>query len=242
MDSPVALITGASRGLGRSLALAFAKRGYAIALNYRENKNEAGKTADAIRKAGVHVLVLPADVRSSADVNAMVTQISVEWGRIDVLVNNAGHTRDRTLIKMSDDEWRDVIASNLDGSFFCTRAVLPLMRKQGGGSILNIASYLALRGAKGAANYAAAKAALVSLTQSTAIEEGANKIRANVLLPGFHPTDINRAYWEKNEAQIRAQHLLPMLHDRDEMARFAVSVAELSSVTGQTFAFESRIL
>lgn len=242
MNSPVVLITGASRGLGAALALAFAKKKYRVGINYHQNNVEARKTADQVSSAGGQPLLLPGNVAKSNDANECVKKISTEWGRLDVLVNNAGLVKNRTISKMTDEEWRDVMAVNLDGPFYLTRAAIPAMRKQGGGSILNIASYVAPRGVKGAANYAAAKAGLVTLTKNTAIEEGANNIRANAFMPGFHVTDMNRDVWEKFESDIRGQHLLKQLPERDDMAAFAVTIAELKSVSGQVFAFESRLL
>jgi NAD(P)-dependent dehydrogenase (short-subunit alcohol dehydrogenase family) len=159
---------------------------------------------------------------------------------VDVLVNNAGITANRTIAKMSDDEWKSVLNTTLDGPFFCTRAVLPLMREQKDGVIINIGSYVA-SGVRGAANYAAAKAGVAALTKTTAIEEGRFNIRANVVLPGFHVTDMNREVYEKLGAEIMKQHLLGRLSDEVEMAEFVVGIAKLSSVTGQVFAFESRV-
>lgn len=241
-DTPTALITGAARGLGRSLALAFARKGYAVGINYHRSESEAAKTNDEIRQAGGRALILKADVRVSSDVEAMVAAAAKEWGRIDALVNNAGIARDNTLAKMSDEEWRDVLAVILDGSFFCTRAILPRMRSQKHGSIINIGSYAAARGVRGAANYAAAKAGLVALTKCTALEEGPHNIRANAVLPGYHVTDMNRRIWEKHEEKIRAQHLLRDMPDREAMADWVVALSELKTVTGQVFPFESRLL
>jgi 3-oxoacyl-[acyl-carrier protein] reductase len=242
MPSPVALITGAGRGLGKSLAVAFSKRGYAVAIHCHTSLAAADETVRQIKSTGGSALLVPADIRQSDLVQEMVNRVVSEWGRVDVTVNNAGTVRNRTIAKMSNEEWHEVLASNLDGTFFVTRAVLPIMRKQKSGSILNIASYVAARGVHGAANYAAAKAGIVAFTKSAAIEEGPHNIRVNALLPGFHVTDINKDVWEKNEAAIRAQHLLSSMPDREEMAQFAVNVAELTGVTGQVLAFESRIL
>ncbi|MCG3204794.1 MAG: 3-oxoacyl-[acyl-carrier-protein] reductase FabG [Elusimicrobia bacterium] len=241
-QASVALITGASRGLGRALALAFAKKGFSIGLNYRANDVAAQTVAREIEKMGVKTLLLKADVSSSKEVNAMFYQLANDWGRLDVLVNNAGNVRNRTIVKMTDEEWRDVMAVNLDGPFYCTRAAIPFMRKQKEGCIINIASYIAARGARGAANYAAAKAGLINFTKTTAIEEGAHHIRANAVLPGFHVTDLNRDVWDKIEKDIRSQHLLPQMPDKNEMAEFVTQVAGLKTVSGQVFAFESRLL
>jgi NAD(P)-dependent dehydrogenase (short-subunit alcohol dehydrogenase family) len=227
--------------LGRTLAIAFAKAGYSIALNYAKSETQAQEAAHEIRNLGVEVITLRADVSSPEQVNKMFDDVKLRWGRVDVLVNNAGITHNRTIAKMTDAEWREVMNVVLDGSFFCTRAALPMMREQKGGVIINIGSYVAADGVRGAANYAAAKAGLVALTKTTAIEEGRNNIRANVVMPGFHITDMNREVYEKLGADIMKQHLLGRLPDQIEMANFVVSIAKLSSVTGQVFAFESRV-
>lgn len=236
------LITGASRGLGRAMATAFAGNGYAVGINYAENDAEAKQTAERVQKAGAPALLLKANVRASGDVTSMMEKVSAEWGRLDVLVNNAGAVRNKTIFKMSDDDWWHVLSVNLDGAFYCTRSALPLMRAQKDGTILNVTSYLAGRGARGAANYSAAKAGLIALTKSTALEEGRYNIRANALLPGYHVTDMNRDVWDRYQKEILEDHLLGRLPDKEEMARFVVELAKLKSVTGQVFAFESRIL
>jgi len=186
IENPVVLITGASRGLGRAIAVSFAKKNYAVGINFNTHENEAVKTAALVDEAGGKSLLLKADVRSSKEVEAMVRMVSVEWGRIDVLVNNAGNSHDNLITKMSDEDWTDTLAVNLNGPFYCTRSVLPVMQKAKTGSIVNITSYLAKKAVRGAANYAAAKAAVISLTQSTALEVGSFNIRVNAVMPGFH--------------------------------------------------------
>ncbi len=241
-SSKVALVTGASGGLGRALAVAFSKAGYRVALHYFKNNSEALKTKELIDKTGGQAHLFKADIRKSGEVNAFIKDVASTYSRIDVLVNNAGSVRNQLISKMSDEEWREAFASNLDGAFYATRAVIPVMRAQKGGAIINMASYSATKGIRGAANYSAAKAGLVTFTKNTAIEEGAFGIRANAVMPGFHVTDINKDVWGKYEADIRKQHLLPDMPDRDEMAKFVVSVANLNTVTGQVFAFESRLV
>jgi 3-oxoacyl-[acyl-carrier protein] reductase len=241
LDRPVALVTGSSRGLGRVTAAAFAKAGYAVAVHYHSRADEAKETAALVEAAGAPSLILKADVRSSSQVDAMMKRLGEAWGRLDVLFTNAGLVRNRTIARMSDDEWTDAVSGNLDSTFYCVRAALPLLRSHKG-MVLTMSSSAALRGARGAANYAAAKAGVIAFTKSLAQEEAGAGVRANVIVPGFHVTDINREYFEKFQAKIMEQHLLGKLPDREELARFIVGIANLKSVTAQVFNFESRII
>ena len=240
VNKPTVLITGAGRGLGKQMALAFAKKGYLVGIHYFKSATDAQQTYEEILHNQGEAKLFTADVGDSIQVNAMFKEISSNWGRLDVLVNNAGITRDRTLFKMSDEEWRDVMRVNLDGSFYCVRAALPLMRNQKSGSIINIISYVAPRGVRGGGNYAVSKAGLTTLTKNVAIEEGSNGIRANAIMPGFHLTDMNKTLWERYEKIIRDQHMLAEMPRREELGEFVVSIAELKTVSGQVFSFESR--
>lgn len=242
ISNPVLLLTGANRGLGRVMAEAFAKKGYAIGINYLKGEDAARETSDSLKKHGIPTRLLKADVRSSKAVDGMVKDVVSEWGRIDVLINNAGIARNSILHKMSDEDWQDVLDVHLTGAFYCCRAVLPVMRKNKVGSILNMSSYLAKRPAVGVANYAAAKSALISLTQSLALEVGSHGIRVNAILPGFHVTDMNADVWEKHKEAIQKQHILGAMPCREDMAEFVYMVAHLKTVTGQIFPFESRLL
>jgi len=242
MPLPVALITGSNRGLGKAFALTFAKKGYAVALHYNKEAEKAKETAGLIKKQNGSCEIFKADIRSSKEANAMVESVFKKWKRIDVLINNAGLTRDKRLAQMSDEEWQDVLDTNLTGAFYCTRAVLAPMMSAKTGSIVNMVSYLSARPTLGAANYAAAKAGLASLTKSTALEGGSFNIRANAIMPGFHVTDMNRAVWERFGEQIKKQHLLSEMAGKEELAEFVFTLANLKTVTGQIFAFESRLI
>ncbi|OVE75729.1 hypothetical protein BVX98_07090 [bacterium F11] len=242
LTNPVLLITGGSRGLGRAMAFAFAKKGYAVAINYEKEDSAAREVEKLMKEEGNPLKLIRADVRCSDQTNRMLNEIQSDWGRLDVLINNAGISKDRSIMKMSDKEWEDVIDVNLNGTFRCTRAVIPLMRKEKKGSIINILSYLAKKPGYGAANYAASKAGILSLTQSAALELARYGIRVNGVFPGFHVTDMNRNVWEKNEESIREQHLLPTLPTKEGLGEFVYHLAHLETVTGQVFPFESRLI
>lgn len=240
-SQPVVLITGAARGLGRALAQAFGSHHFSVGINYSKSEKEARETEDLVKKAGGQPFLFKADVTDSQQVNAMIKSVVDKWGRLDVLINNAGGVRNQLISKMTDAEWNEVIAVNLNSVFFTTRAALPFMRDKKGGSIVNVASYAAHWGIRGAANYSAAKAGVIAFTKNTAIEEGSFNIRANVIVPGFHVTDMNSDAWQKYEEKIRGQHLLKDMPKKEEMADFVVKISGLSTVTGQVFSFESRL-
>jgi len=184
-DKPVSLITGARRGIGRVIALRLAADG-PVALNDIEpGKDELETVADEIRTAGGEVLVVTGDVTNSEDVDAVVKQVVADLGRLDVLVNNAGITRDGLLIRMSDDQWRSVIEVNLTGAFLCSRAAAKVMLRQRSGRIINMASVVGVMGNAGQANYSASKAGLIGLTKSMARELASRGITVNAIAPGF---------------------------------------------------------
>lgn len=239
--APVALVTGASRGIGKALAESFSRHGYRLALNFNRSAREAEATAERIRGSGGEALTLKADVRDTSQVRSMVESVVAQWGRIDVLVNNAGVARDRTLLKMSDEEWNEVIRVNLTGAFHCLRECARLMSLQKEGSILNLGSMAGVRGVFGAANYAASKAGLIALTKSAAREFGRFNVRVNAILPGFHVTGMNGAFWETRKEEILSEHVLGRLTDLSELTEFSVVVAGLRSVSGQVFCFDSRL-
>ena len=223
------------------MAVAFGRDGHNVFLNFEKNREAAAAAADEVRAAGGGVDVFRADVSKRDEARGLIEAAVRRWGRLDVLVNNAGICRDRTILKMSEEEWRRVIDVNLSGAFWALQAAAKVMAAQKDGAILNVASILAVRGAVGGANYAAAKAGLVALTKSAARELGRFDVRVNAFLPGFHPTDMNRAFTPEHVEKIKDEYVLGRLPDRDELGRFVVHLAGLKSVSGQAFAFESRV-
>lgn len=186
----VALVTGGSRGIGRHIALKLAESGLKVAVNYRGNQQAALETEEAIRQTGAECLVVGADVADISQSQSLIQRVMEHWGRLDVLVNNAGIARDTLLLRMKDDDWNDVIATDLTGVFACTRAAIKPMMKQRFGRIVNIASVAGLLGNAGQANYAAAKAGVIGFTRSVAREMASRNITANVVAPGIIETEL----------------------------------------------------
>jgi len=232
------LITGASGGIGGALARGFAAAKHRLALHCHKGREKLLALAP---KLDTGAFVLSADLSNPLEAQRMVEEAAERIGGLDVLINNAATVRDRTILKMTPEEWREVIDVDLNGAFFCLQAAARIMAVRKTGMILNVSSIAALRGAPGAANYAAAKAGLIALTKTAAKELGRFNVRVNALLPGFHPTAMSRSLWEKKKDEIVAEHALGRLVDPAELARFVVTLCEQQSVSGQVFSFESRV-
>jgi len=192
MTGQTAIVTGASRGIGRCVALALAEAGAEVVVNYARSAEAAEAVVAEILAAGGQAYALKADVAEEDAVEAMVKNVLERSGRIDVLINNAGITRDGLLMRMKTDDWQAVINLNLTGVFLCTRAVTRTMLKQKSGRIINITSVVGLMGNAGQANYAAAKAGVVGLTRSAAKEMASRGITVNAVAPGFIATDMTK--------------------------------------------------
>lgn len=186
----MALITGAARGIGRAIALKFAEEGASIAFCDLAMDEVAMKTKSELEALGVKVLAVASDVSSFEGAQGVVDQVMAEFGRIDVLVNNAGITRDNLLVRMTEKEWDDVLRVNLKSAFNYCHATVPVMMRQRGGSIINISSVVGLHGNAGQCNYSASKAGMVALSMSIAKEMGSRGIRANAVAPGFIMTEM----------------------------------------------------
>jgi 3-oxoacyl-[acyl-carrier protein] reductase len=201
LDGKVSLVTGASRGIGRATAVALAAEGAHVVLGARD----APRLAEAVRDVesrGGHAEAVALDVADRGSVEAAVERVLAGHGRIDHLVNNAGVARDNLLLRMKDEEWQQVLATNLTGVFLCTQAVLKPMLKQRSGRIVSITSVVGLGGNAGQANYAASKAGIVGFTRSVAREVAARGITANAIAPGFIETDMTAAMTEKARAAV----------------------------------------
>ena len=197
LSGKVAFVTGASRGIGRATALRLAQDGAKVALNFASNVSKAEEVKREIEAAGSEAMLMQGDVSKLDVVTELVGKTVDAWGRLDILVNNAGIARDNLLLKMSEDDFDKVIATNLKGVFNCTKAVTKIMMKQRGGRIVNMSSVVALRGNVSQANYAAAKAGIIGLTKSAARELASRGVTVNAVAPGFIDTDMTAALSEK---------------------------------------------
>lgn len=191
-DKKVALVTGGSRGIGRACALELGKAGYDVVINYAGNAEAAAKTVEDIKALSVNAEAYKFDVSNKEEVDNAIAEIIEKFGRIDVLVNNAGITRDDLFIRMNEDKWTAVINTNLNSAYYVSKPVVKLMMKQRSGSIVSTTSVVGLYGNPGQANYSAAKAGLVGFTKSLAKELGVRGIRVNAVAPGFIATDMTK--------------------------------------------------
>ncbi|WP_114994728.1 3-oxoacyl-[acyl-carrier-protein] reductase [Synechococcus sp. UW179A] len=192
LDGQIALVTGASRGIGRAVALALAEAGAEVVVNYSSSPDAAEVVVSEIKDSGGEAYALQANVADEEAVNGLIKTVIERSGRVDVLVNNAGITRDGLLMRMKTEDWQAVINLNLSGVFLCTRAVTRPMLKQKSGRIINITSVVGLMGNAGQSNYAAAKAGVVGFTRSTAKEMASRGITVNAVAPGFIATDMTK--------------------------------------------------
>lgn len=192
LDGQIALVTGASRGIGRAVALALAEAGAAVVVNYSSSPDAADAVVSEIQESGGQAYALQANVADEEAVNGLIKTVIERSGKIDILVNNAGITRDGLLMRMKTEDWQAVINLNLSGVFLCTRAVTRPMLKQKSGRIINITSVVGLMGNAGQSNYAAAKAGVVGFTKSTAKEMASRGITVNAVAPGFIATDMTK--------------------------------------------------
>ncbi len=235
LGGKVAMVTGASRGIGRAVAVTLAGLGAHIIVNYAGHVEGAEETATLVRDLGVRTLVLQADVADQVQVDTMMQQALQEFGRIDILVNNAGITRDNLLPRMREQDWDAVLNTNLKGAYHCTKAALRPMLKARWGRIINISSVVGLSGNAGQSNYAAAKAGLIGFTKALAKEFGTRNISVNAVAPGYIATDMTADLSEENKTRLLSGVPLGRLGTPEDVA---TTVAFLASewagyITGQ---------
>ncbi|WP_099158062.1 3-oxoacyl-[acyl-carrier-protein] reductase [Virgibacillus ndiopensis] len=231
-----ALVTGASRGIGKAIALELAKQGANVAVNYAGSEAKAQAVVEEIEGLGVKAFKIQADVANEANVKDMVKQVIGEFGSLDILVNNAGITRDNLLMRMKEEEFDQVINTNLKGVFVCTKAVTRQMMKQRSGKIVNVASIVGVSGNPGQANYVAAKAGVIGLTKSTAKELAARNIFVNAVAPGFISTDMTDELTDEQREGMLTMIPLAKLGEAEDVAKVVRFLASNDSnyITGQT--------
>ena len=234
LSGQYALVTGASRGIGRAIATLLAAEGAAVALNFRTGASEAQALAQELRERGSETLLLQGDVSERSTWVDMVQKIRTAWGRLDILVNNAGITRDKTLRKMSDDDWLGVIHTNLNACYFGVTAVMPLMIEQNHGRIINISSFVGQAGNFGQANYAASTGGIIAFTKTAAMEVARHNITVNSLAPGFTLTDMLSKVPEPVQKQILSRIPLGRFGKPEEVAKAVLFLAaDGDYITGQ---------
>lgn len=231
-----ALVTGASRGIGRSIAIQLAEEGYKVAVNYAGNKEKADAVVEEIKAKGVEAFAIQANVANGDEVKAMIKEVVSQFGSVDVLVNNACITRDNLLMRMKEQEWDDVIDTNLKGVFNCIQKVTPQMLRQKSGSIINLSSVVGAVGNPGQANYVATKAGVIGLTKSAARELASRNITVNAVAPGFIVSDMTDALSEELKAQMLEQIPLAKFGEDSDIANTVAFLASEKAkyITGQT--------
>lgn len=230
-----AIITGASRGIGKAIAIKFAKEGSNIVINYRNNEEEALKVKEELEQLGVKTLIVKADISDLKQAENLIKQAKKEFGQVDILINNAGITKDNLIIRMKESEFDQVIKINLKGAFNCLKAVTPIMLKQRSGKIVNMSSVVGVIGNPGQVNYCASKAGLIGMTKSLAREIGVRGINVNAIAPGFIDTDMTRVLTEEQKKNILSQIPLNKFGNIEDIANTALFLASENSnyITGQ---------
>lgn len=218
LEGQVAVVTGGGRGIGRACAIELAREGASVIVNYVSNADAAEATRDIIHEFGGTVVLVKANVADADEASDVVETAVEELGKIDILVNNAGVNRDRTIARLSVEEWDEVIQTDLSSMFYCTRAAVPHMREANYGRIINMSSIIGQMGNVGQANYSAAKAGMIAFTKTAAKELARNNITVNAVCPGFVSTDMVNALNDEIQDNIKSQIPLGRFAEPEEIA------------------------
>ncbi|MEE8619878.1 MAG: 3-oxoacyl-[acyl-carrier-protein] reductase [Dehalococcoidia bacterium] len=244
LEGKVSLVTGASRGIGKAIALKLANLGSKVAVNYvaieASNKVDADDLVESITHNGGEAMAVEADMRDSEAVKAMVEQVTDRWSRVDILVNNAGINRDTLLLRMSDDAWDDVVNTNLRGAYLCTKFALKSMMRQEWGRIISISSVTGIVGNIGQSNYAASKGGIIAFTKSIAREAGSRNITVNAVAPGFIVTGMTDKLPPERKEAILAMVPLQRFGQPEDVAELVAFLASERAgyITGQVITID----
>ena len=240
MSRKTAIVTGGSRGIGRAICLKLAKEGYDIAFSYRSKDDEANEVKSLLEEAGANVFIKKFDVSDSEECSAFVKETNEKFGDIDVLVNNAGITKDNLLIRLGDDDFSDVLDVNLKGSFYMAREVSKLMLRKRKGSIINMSSVVGIMGNAGQVNYSASKAGVIGMTKSLARELAKKNVRVNAVAPGMIETDMTDVLPEEAKKKIADAIPLKEMGKPEDIANAVVFLAGDNSryITGQVLSVD----
>ena len=244
LEGKVSLVTGASRGLGRSIALKLSTLGAQVAVNYRASDEAAASLAGEIEAGGGEAMLVKADVADAGAVKAMTREIARKWGKIDILVNNAGIVKDNLLPRMPDEAWDEVLNTNLRGAYLCTKFALRYMMDQFWGRIINIASLAGLVGNVGQTNYSAAKGGLIAFTRSVAREVGSRNITANAIAPGFITTEMTDELPQEVKDAILSRIPLKRYGTPNDVAELVAFLASerASYITAQVICIDGGVI
>lgn len=243
LESKTAIITGASRGIGRATAITLARAGAAVVINYSSNAAAAEEVKKTIEDFGGSAIAVKADISDYAESEALMQSAIDHFKKIDILINNAGITRDNLLARMKPQEWQQVIDTNLTGTYNCCRAVLrPLLKQKSGGRIVNISSVAGIHGNSGQANYAAAKGGVIAFTRTLAKELGSRNITVNAVAPGFIETEMTAGLSDQVKEQVLSRIALGRFGQPEEVAEVVLFFASAAGyVTGQVIAVDGSL-